>query len=64
MISPRIKWDHSDDYFVPTMKPFDWFNKRYIQVNASDPEFEFLQGHIIDGTQSYFILKSKYFNLF
>lgn len=49
MISPIIKWNHSEDYTVPLAAPHDWYEKRNILINVSDKEFEFVQGHVIDG---------------
>lgn len=49
MISPLIKWNHSEDYFVPLMVSHDWFDKRSVLINISDKEFEHIQGHVIDG---------------
>lgn len=49
MISPLIEWDHSDDYFVPLMNTMEWFEKRSVMINISEKEFEFIQGHVIDG---------------
>lgn len=49
MISPIIKWNHSQDFFVPWFVHSEWFEKRNILINISDKDFEFVQGHIIDG---------------
>jgi fatty acid synthase, animal type len=49
MISPIIKWDHSENYTVPNFDTFNNFERRNISVNISDKMFEFIQGHIIDG---------------
>lgn len=49
MISPLIEWDHRKDFFVPLMDPIEWFDKRSILINISEREFEFVQGHVIDG---------------
>lgn len=51
MISPTIKWDHSEDFFVPQFISHDWYDKRNVLINVSDKEFEFIQGHVIDGTE-------------
>lgn len=51
MISPLIKWDHREDFHVvryesnAAMK-----SERSYTVNISDPEFDFITGHNIDGT--------------
>lgn len=49
MISPIIKWDHSENYVVPLFDTFNNYERRNISVNLSDKAFEFVQGHIIDG---------------
>lgn len=49
MISPIIKWNHDENYFVPYFDHFNTYERRNICVNISDKGFEFLQGHIIDG---------------
>lgn len=48
MISPVIEWDHSEDYSVPRFSG-DWFQHKNILINVNDKEFEFIQGHVIDG---------------
>lgn len=52
MISPHVKWDHSEDFFVPQFISHDWYDKRNVLINVSDKEFEFIQGHIIDGKKN------------
>lgn len=49
MISPIIKWDHSENYVVPLFDSYNFFEKRNVSINLSDKIFEFVQGHIIDG---------------
>lgn len=49
MISPIIKWDHSQDLFVPYFNPADQSEKTSFLINISDKEFEYIQGHVIDG---------------
>jgi len=48
MIAPLIKWDHSESYFVATFKDKQ-YNEQFVNVSLSDPEFEFISGHEIDG---------------
>jgi fatty acid synthase len=51
MISPHIKWDHSDDHFVMKFD-IDQGNRgseRKVVVSLSDPEYEYIIGHTIDG---------------
>ena len=48
MISPLIKWDHSEDHFV--MKYDEkLILHRTFPINISDSEHEFVTGHTIDG---------------
>ena len=51
MISPLIKWDHSEDWFVTN---FDDLHKvksreRKVKVTTSEQDFEYLKGYTIDG---------------
>lgn len=51
MISPLIKWEHSEDWYV-TKFDIDGSNQsgeRKVQINLSDPDFEYIEGHTIDG---------------
>jgi fatty acid synthase len=50
-ISPLIKWDHSQDQYVTiyeTEKLNDVELRRAI-INISEPDYEHLQGHTING---------------
>ena len=47
MISPLIKWDHSDDWYVSRQKASS--GERIVEISLSDPENESLSGHIVDG---------------
>lgn len=49
MISPLIKWDHSEDHFVTDYENNAAKASLNFIVNIKDPEFEYLQGHTIDG---------------
>lgn len=49
MISPIIKWDHSQNYVVPFFDSYNFYEKRNLTINLSDKLFEFVSGHIIDG---------------
>ena len=50
MISPIFKWNHSDNYFVGYIDSHNLYEKKKIVINLNDKAFEFVQGHIIDGT--------------
>lgn len=50
-ISHLIKWDHSQNYVVPLFDSYNFYEKRNVTINISDKQFEFVQGHIIDGKE-------------
>lgn len=48
MISPLVKWDHSEDFFVQNYeKSVSTTREHLYKVRLSDHEF--LAGHLIDG---------------
>ena len=51
MISPNIKWDHSEDWCVPSFDPLmnEKSSERKVEISLSEPDFEFIAGHFIDG---------------
>lgn len=50
MISPLIGWDHSEDWFVTKFEAQrKTGSERRFQVKLSDQEFEYIDGHVIDG---------------
>jgi fatty acid synthase, animal type len=49
MISPMIKWDHSQDLFVTRFSSSKHYGQRHVLVNISNKKDEYLQGHVIDG---------------
>ncbi|CAD6237321.1 GSCOCG00002249001-RA-CDS, partial [Cotesia congregata] len=51
MISPLIKWDHSEDWYVMSYKRGSRMKsgKRIVHVNKDDEDYEFMTGHVIDG---------------
>lgn len=49
MISPLIKWEHSENWTVPTYDPYERCERRNISINLSDIKYEFMKGHIVDG---------------
>ena len=49
MISPLIKWEHSEDHFVTRYESKIPKCERIITVNISDNDFDFISGHTIDG---------------
>ncbi|XP_046609412.1 fatty acid synthase-like isoform X1 [Neodiprion virginianus] len=51
MISPLIRWQHSEDWYVVRLQKQDRLKtgNRIIDVNLADEEFEWMSGHVIDG---------------
>ncbi|EFN88888.1 Fatty acid synthase [Harpegnathos saltator] len=50
MISPLIKWDHSEDYYVFRYKEKNkiFSTERIITITPDDEDFEYMYGHVID----------------
>ncbi|KYM83949.1 Fatty acid synthase [Atta colombica] len=48
MISPSIRWDHSEDWFIPCCKKSIKSRERYIEILLDDLEYEYMSGYIID----------------
>lgn len=51
MIAPNIKWDHSDDWFVTNFSKnlTEKSAERKVKISLTDPEYEYILGHSIDG---------------
>lgn len=51
MISPLIKWEHSDDWFVTSYKTQQKVSsgERVVEISLSDTENKSLSGHVVDG---------------
>lgn len=50
MISPLVKWDHSEEWFVTKFEAQrKTSSERRFFVKIADQEFEFITGHMIDG---------------
>lgn len=60
MIAPHIKWDHSDDHFVMHFDDDDSAKcaERRVKISLNDVEYEYIQGHCIDGKYAINLLKS------
>jgi fatty acid synthase len=52
MISPLVKWDHSDSFRAFKMDDLD-INELRVPIMMRDPNFEFLVGHKIEGMGFY-----------
>ncbi|XP_071447989.1 fatty acid synthase-like [Hetaerina americana] len=51
MISPLVRWEHSDDWFVTEYKMEEKITsgERAVAINLAEEEDEFYAGHVIDG---------------
>lgn len=49
MISSQVKWDHRTDHFVVQYDKKVPLSEKIYGINISEPEFEFMCGHAIDG---------------
>ncbi|XP_076294049.1 fatty acid synthase-like isoform X1 [Lasioglossum baleicum] len=51
MISPHIRWDHSNDWFVPvyTKRQKITSSERVLDINFADDMYEYMAHHIVDG---------------
>ncbi|XP_035722352.1 fatty acid synthase-like [Vespa mandarinia] len=50
MISPLIRWEHSDDWFVAYYKTQERIisGERMVEISIIDEDFEYISGHVID----------------
>lgn len=53
MISHLIRWDHSENYFVTKYEENAAKCEWLFNVNITDPDYEYVNGHLIDGKSSY-----------
>ncbi|KAL6256231.1 hypothetical protein P5V15_012347 [Pogonomyrmex californicus] len=52
MISPSIRWDHSEDWFVPTynaQKRNMKSGERCVEIALKDENYDYMAGYVIDG---------------
>ncbi|KAG5318196.1 FAS synthase, partial [Pseudoatta argentina] len=50
MISPSIRWDHSENWFTPKEEQeFIESRGRYVNILLDDEDYEYMSGHVIDG---------------
>lgn len=56
MISPLIKWDHSEDWYVPKFEVLrkSESGERKVKISLNDTDYEHVSGHTIDGTTASF----------
>ena len=58
-----IRWDHSEDWFVPchTTQKSIKSRERYVDISLNDQDYDYMSGHVIDGRNllpatGYFVL--------
>lgn len=53
MISPLIRWEHSQDWYVPhyDQSRTDITSERKLTVTLSEEEYKYMAGHVIDGKE-------------
>lgn len=51
MLSPLVRWEHSEDWFVPKFELQRTSNswERKVKVSLKDQDYDSIDGHIIDG---------------
>ncbi|KAG5318197.1 FAS synthase, partial [Pseudoatta argentina] len=51
MISPSIRWDHSEDWFIPKYKIQKSIKcrERYVEILLNNEDYDYMSGHVIDG---------------
>lgn len=52
MISPLIRWEHSEDWFVTKFESqrTTRSGERIVKMSLTDQDYDFIVGHTIDGT--------------
>lgn len=55
MISPLIRWEHSEDWYVTSYQMQEKIKsgERTVGITLKDDELEYLSGHVIDGRNLY-----------
>lgn len=53
MIAPLLKWDHSQELFVPEEIRNEVPCERAVVVDVGESELEYMKGHIIDGNNNF-----------
>lgn len=58
MLSPLVRWEHSEDWFVPKFELQRTSNswERKVKVSLKDQDYDSIDGHIIDGILQHGIL--------
>lgn len=57
MISPLVRWEHGDDWFVTKfeLQRSTRSGERKVKVSLSDQDYDFIVGHAIDGNLCVFL---------
>ncbi|XP_012280372.1 fatty acid synthase [Orussus abietinus] len=50
MISPCIRWDHSEDFFVMSQKVEEMSGERTLNISLRNEQYEYMDGHVVQGT--------------
>ncbi|XP_076226839.1 fatty acid synthase [Nomia melanderi] len=51
MVSPHIKWEHSEDWFAPVYSQRQKItsSERFVEIDLKDESYEYMVHHVIDG---------------
>lgn len=51
MISPLVRWEHSEDWFVTKfeLQRSTRSGERKVKISLNDQDYDFIAGHAIDG---------------
>lgn len=51
MIAPMVRWEHSEDWFVTKfeLQRSSRSGERKVSLRLSDQDYDFINGHMIDG---------------
>lgn len=51
MISPMVRWEHSEDWFVTKfeLQRSTRSAERKVKIGLNDQDFDFIAGHVVDG---------------
>ena len=61
MVSPHIKWDHNEDWFVMKFENevATKSGERKVTISLSDLDFDYIVGHTIDGTTIFSMIRDN-----
>lgn len=62
MVSPLIKWDHRQDFFVLNLERLNSINtikrQQHLDIKLIDEDFKYISGHIVDGNKGFILFFS------